>query len=235
MLRGRQRFDLVLAPYNSGAVIVQIASTVCARHNVPFFEPTLFVPIFTPYRYAADGKWDRPETMPYDNSLIVPGLKAKCGTLPPPKNVLFIDDEIGNGTAFSAVMAMVRTALGVEDDISCTIVAEENGFRTDYSLPGVRAKLVPFARRPSPDVNGILFHLVPEAIVAAFEKVGVFDRKQILCTLMGLPVKVLEGCAPTITYDLYHKARSGVPHFERLQSRFLDDLNCLAHQAWITA
>jgi hypothetical protein len=231
-LQQRDRFDLLIAPYNSGAALAAIGSMVCAKQGLPFFSQTLLLPVFTPYRFTGTPGEPEPKALPYDNSRLIPALQAQYTGWPPPTRVLFIDDEIGNGTAFTSAMTLCKEVFAARGDIACTIVAEENGFRVDYSFPGVRANLIPFARRPSPEISGVLFDIVPEAIVSEFARIGVSDRKQIACTLLELPVKTLDGRTPTITHDLVRKARLLLPEFQELRRQFFRRIHDLAEEGW---
>ncbi len=216
-----EKFDLVVAPYNSGAVMVRFAKRVADRHAVPFW-PALLMPVYTPYRFtgSAGGR-----AMPYDNSALIPEIRQKISGLPSAsRSLLFIDDEIGNGRAFNECMRIVTSA--VRDDalvpVSCAIVADENGTRKNYSFPGMDVCFRPYAVRPSPDVSSVIFDLVSDSLADAFRGVGngLLDKKQVASILLSLPVKTLVNGVPRITDGLNKEAERVVIDLARLRADF---------------
>lgn len=220
---GLAPFDLVVAPYNSGAVMVRLAEKVAAARGVSFW-PTLLIPVYTPYRFLGDDG-SGPQTMPYQNSALIPKIGKFLFKLPhPPRALLFIDDEIGNGRAFEECLSCITSATtdGARLPSSCVIVASENGSRSDYSFPGVSVRFISYARRPSPDASGIIFDLVSDSLMNSFRGVGsgLLDKKQVASILLGLPVKTLVDGVPRITQELNTEAEKAVPDLASLRADF---------------
>jgi hypothetical protein len=222
MLRaGAVRFDLVVAPYNSGAVMVRLAERVARSQGVRFW-PALLIPVFTPYRFA---DYTSSQAMPYDNAALIPGVRKTLASFQRPvRALLFIDDEIGNGSAFNECMKVVAAARagGFHGRCSCVIVADEDGTHKAYSFPGMAVNFTPYAVRPSPNVAGIIFDLVPDSVVDAFRAVGngLLDKKQVASVLLGLPVKALINGVPQITNKLNRQAESSIRNLARLRVDF---------------
>lgn len=222
MLRaGAVQFDLVVAPYNSGAVMVRLAERVARSQGVPFW-PALLIPVFTPYRFA-DLASSR--AMPYDNAALIPEVRKTLASFQRPvRALLFIDDEIGNGRAFEESLRVVTAALGEDHHApcSCVIVADEDGAHAAYSFPGMDVSFVPYAVRPSPNVSGVIFDVVPDSIVDAFRGVGrgQLDKKQVASILFGLPVKTLINGVPRVTNELSREAAEVVRNLAQLRKKF---------------
>ena len=218
---GGGRFDLVIAPYNSGAVLVDVAHRVAHRVGRAFW-PTLLLPVYTPYRFAnaTNKAGARP---PYDNAALIPGIRrTKFPGLA--RSLLFIDDEIGNGRAFAECMTVFMGAVGDDAPVplSCMIVAEEDGAHTAYAFPRLTVQLRPFATRPSPWASGAFFELVSDELAEAFRPVGDgrLDKKQIASILLGLPTKTLVNGVPRITDALNREATRLVAGFDTLRAEF---------------
>jgi|GEM_PF-6810333 len=199
-----EQFDCILAPANSGSIMYVLLRGLCHRENI-FIPPAIIVPVFTRYKFP-DGK-----ELPFDNALAAEAVRPQLRAIDAPTitNVLFLDDEIGNGTAFSACWDVFRAAAGerIARTCTCTILAEENGFRSEYPLVGVQTRLAPFAKRPSPDVSGIIYHAFPEDPMCEFrEAFGDRDIKEIIATILGMPIKALAGRKPILRYELLRAA-----------------------------
>jgi hypothetical protein len=230
---GPTRFDLVVAPYNSGAVMVRFAERLAAARGVAFW-PALLIPVYTPYRFLGRSG---SQTMPYNNSALIPEIREFLSRLPrPPRAILFIDDEIGNGRAFEECLRGVTSA--AQDDSllpsSYVIVAAENGSRKSYSFPGVSVRFMPYARRPSPDVSGVIFDLVSDSVMDSFRGVGdgLLDKKQVASILLGLPVKTLVNGVPRITHALNIQAEKVVMNLARLRVDFETYIDRLIAIRW---
>ena len=222
MLRaGAVQYDLVVAPYNSGAVMVRLAERV-ARSQGVLFWPALLMPVFTPYRFA---DLTSSQSMPYDNAALIPRVRKTLASFQRPvRSLLFIDDEIGNGRAFEECMKVVAAALGKNrrESCSCVIVADEDGSHAAYSFPGMDVRFMPYAVRPSPSVSGVIFDVVPDSVMDAFRGVGSgrLDKKQVASILLGLPVKTLINGVPQVADALSREAADVVRNLAQLRADF---------------
>jgi hypothetical protein len=217
---GAAHYDLVIAPYNSGAVMVRLAERVALASGVSFW-PALLMPVYTPYRFMGTNG----QAMPYDNTALIPETRKILATLPfPVRSLLFIDDEIGNGRAFEECMKTVTAA--AEDDTgvpsSCLIVADEDGVHKTYAFPGIDVRFRPYAVRPSSHVSGVVFDIVSDFLVDVFRGVGngLLDKKQVASILLGLPMKTLVNGVPQITEELNRQAESVIGNLPRLRADF---------------
>lgn len=218
---GDAHFDLVVAPYNSGAVMVRLAERAASRQGLSFW-PVLRVPVYTPYRFAnvSDGR-----AMPYDNAAILPEVRKTWASLRlPVRSLLFIDDEIGNGRAFAECLKLVAAARAdaPREPCTCVIVAEADGFHDTYSFPGLDVRFSPYAVRPAPTMSGVIFDLVSDVLADVFRGVGDgrLDKKQVASILLDLPVKTLVNGVPQITHGLNRQAEKIVWNLARLRADF---------------
>lgn len=217
---GAAHYDLVIAPYNSGAVMVRLAERVAAARGASFW-PVLLMPVYTPYRFAGRNG----QAMPYDNAALIPETRKVLAAFScPVRSLLFIDDEIGNGRAFDECMKTLTAAVGDDTGVpsSCVIVADEDGVHKTYAFPGMDVRFRPYAVRSSPHVSGVIFDIVSDVMMDAFRGVGkgLLDKKQVASVLLGLSVKTLVNGVPQITEELNQQTEAAIGNLPRLRADF---------------
>ncbi|MGH7743769.1 MAG: hypothetical protein ACREQ5_02985 [Candidatus Dormibacteria bacterium] len=142
--------------------------------------------------------------------------------------VVFLDDEIGYGMTARTVLQLVHSAdLPLARGVRFIIVAEDGGF------PGIRdAALEVTLRSPRPrvaDMYNAIAYNVPRRYAAPVERVlngevKHLNKKQVMCILLGLPIKSFEKGVPVYSYTYNKLAMAKVANFQELQNRYQEFL-----------
>jgi hypothetical protein len=211
--------DAIVAPANSGTVMIEIARIVHDVVRIPL-PPVLILPIFTTYWFPGV------TSLPYDNAALIP-VAHTFFSEHASRNALFLDDEIGNGQSFRAVMSIVAAASPQSPNRTCTIIAEGNNLTWAYPFDGFRTMFLPYALRPRPDMSGILCNeLIDDATVhligAALGRTVM--KKEAACLLLDQPIKCLNKSIPEWDTESITYCVKGIPHFRERQKRFRQEL-----------
>jgi hypothetical protein len=208
------RPDLLLAAGDSGQAVMYITKLVYQELNLSL-PPLLILPV---YRQA-----DEARIIPFDNSILANELKgANIESLL--QRIVFLDDEIGNGMVAWAVLQLVHLAkLPLARRAEFLIIAEDGGF------PGIRdVALKVTLRSPrlrATDMYNAIAYNVPDRYAAPVEsvlnnKIKHLNKKQVMCILLGLPIKDINKGMPTYSHAYNKLVMTNVPGFQKLQNGY---------------
>jgi len=172
-------FDYILAASDSGQLASYITGVVYDTLSLP--RPPVFVaPIF---RHV-----DKARTILFDNSEQAANFPEwQSANF---KTTLFTDDEIWRGNTLNGLLDLLL-ALNIRID-DLTVVAEDGGFEHNGEVRGIPLRYVSPKQRV-PEIYNAFSYTIPKhfelPVREALKNEPTLNRKQIMCTLLGLPVK----------------------------------------------
>jgi hypothetical protein len=209
------RFDFILAASDSGQLATYITEEVYRSINNKT-PRKLVAPI---YRHI-----DKERTILFDNTILTSQFSKWQDTVL--GNTLFVDDEIWRAATLNGMFDLL-SSLGIKMR-SCTIVAEDGGFHCPHTIHGVHTHFIPTKRR-IPDIYNALSYTIPgryrkpvKEALSSETGLGYFglNDKQVMCTLLGLPIKEWNNGMPQFTERLIQKVEKEVPQFSILQTQY---------------
>jgi hypothetical protein len=208
-----KKFDLIVAPANSGSAMIGLAEiiTQVADLNLP---RTLILPVFS---NMYDG-------MEANNESLIPKIAGNNSLSSRYHNILFLDDEINLGTTFVTVIRLLKDAGKITDSSSCTILAEGNGHLWDYPIAPIKSDFLPYALRPNSEWHNLIFNYMPFYILEDFQdRVDMrLSPKDVAALLFSLPLKDLLGNKPFLNYELLARAEMRMRNFKNYQMQWLE-------------
>lgn len=222
------KFDILIGAGDSGISLVKIAEMV--YQYIELESPLILnLPII-----RWEPKWlnyHGQDTKLFDNSIFIPQIKDKVDSLNKIENILIIDDEITNGTAVKSAVTILLDAADkdkISPNLKLTIVAEDQGFKTDNYWDRVITEFYTFDVNET-EVNNVLSYIVPwrmeEKIKEQFSDKEVSSKVR-LNSLLGLPSKEFERFEeyiiekPVFTNSLENKIKNKIPDFTNMQTEF---------------
>lgn len=205
----KKRFDVLLVGGNSGLMMGRITHEVFDQMNVK--RPPL---IAIPFRR-------KPETEESFQDEIKDQIRKS--NIKEIKNVLFVDDEIGDGCTADGCMEALLKATGTDKkSINYYIVAEDHGFKATH-IKSVKAIYYPFARK-STGLNNTICYCIPIVIDRKIKKIlpdDFYHAKRRFNVLLDLPGRDKKQLSSGYNYHLNEKVSQNVPNIEELKSDFL--------------
>ncbi len=201
----RQRnFDLIVAPADSGSGMIGFAEIVAAEAGVKL-PHALIIPIFS----------ENIATQNVNNDSLVPQIANDFSLAHRYQEILFLDDEINLGGMLSSTLNLMQAAGKIDQNTTCTILAEGNGRIWDYPINGIRTDFLPYALRPNPDWHDLIFNLVPNYLLAEFQdRVDInIGPKESAVLLFGLPLKGLIENDPFLDEGILSRAEKYMPSY----------------------
>jgi len=203
-------FDHVIAASDSGNLATHITHAV--YNALELAPPPVFVaPIF---RHV-----DKVRTIIFDNSLQAANFSEWEGR--DLKKPLFTDDEIWRGNTLNGLLDLLMALRAKIDDI--TLVAEDGGFVHDDNIRGIPLHYVPPKQRV-PEIYNAFSYVIPDEyywpVKGALHDELDINHKQVMCTLLGLPVKDRLHGMPFFSSRLLAKAAIGLPDLVSYQDGF---------------
>lgn len=204
-------FDYMVAASDSGQLAAYITEEVylALYKDAP---PKFVAPIV---RHV-----DKERTILFDNRILASGFSSwRNKSL---EKILFVDDEIWRGKTLKGMLDLLLS-LNCKME-SWTIVAEEYGdFQCAEIMGDLPATFVPTKQR-TPDVYNAFSYTVPLQLQRPIKEVlrdeaGLND-KQVMCTLLGLPIKEWNQGRPRFTVRLIDKAKRDLPAFKEIQEQY---------------
>lgn len=200
------QFDYLMAASDSGQLAAHITYEVYDVLNLP--PPPMFIaPIF---RHV-----DKKRTIPFDNTV----QASKFGEWNDRafNRTLFVDDEIWHGNTLRGILDLVMS-LNVRIE-SLDIVAEDGGFNHQdipYEMP---ITFTPSKQRVREIYNAFSYTIPEQFFAPVYEALGdtALNHKQIMCTLLDLPVKSRPDGMPCFSRDLLGVAEEGLTDFKDYQ------------------
>jgi hypothetical protein len=216
-------YDLVFGAGDSGQIMAWITRTIYEELGIAE-PPFIVMPI---YRHA-----DEAETILFDNNIFSEELKSAVSRNPV-NEVLFVDDEIGGGSAAAASIKLIEACLG-KDKRHYTIVAEDGGFDVRAVFTGLDVDFVPTKKREEGVFNAVAYlpdlELREEIEALLGDKVECYTAKTAMLTLLDLPIKEFNDGRPAFTYRYRDMVGREVEDFERKQNDFQRQLRELINR-----
>ena len=205
-----EHFDSILAASDSGQLAAHITNIVYTALDLA--PPPAFVaPIF---RHV-----DKARTVIFDNSQQADSFPEWRGY--DFKKSLFTDDEIWRGNTLNGMLDLVM-ALNVQI-ADLTVIAEDGGFVHDDNIRGIPLRYI----SPKPRVQEIynaFSYTVPDEYYRPLKQALAdepdINHKQVMCTLLGLPVKDRLHDMPYFSLRLLGKVATNLPDFASYQQAF---------------
>lgn len=212
----QRRFDLLVGAGNSGVGMVKCTQLIYDHLQIQV-PPTLVLPIYRHWPKDA-----RTEENLFDNAVLLPEVKRQLGGPGSLRKILFVDDEIGGGTALRAVVNLLQLARPNQSgDMAVTVVAENHGFNADIKIAGISIQFFPYAEEIK-GLNNLVSYGIPYAIERPITRL--YNDKQIgsverFNLLLGEPVKKMENSQPCFSVEREELKRR-IKDFSGLQGRF---------------
>ncbi len=133
-------------------------------------------------------------------------------------DALFVDDEIWKGNTLNGTLD-VAFSLGIQF-ASLTIIAEDGGFKPEPVMRGVKTNYISPKARVK-DVYNAFSYIIPDEYQTPLQQLDpALNEKQIMCTLLGLPIKAHEDSKPYFSYGILEAAENNLSNFNELQIGF---------------
>lgn len=213
-------FDLIIGAGDSGIALTKVIEIFYQLNNLK--PPQILNMPITRFNYGF--------TL-YDNSILIPKVKEELKSLKQIKNVLFVDDEIANGTTLKAALDVLLASVDknkISTPLKVILVAEDQGFKTDHFMDDIEINMYPFAK----EIKGLLTvirYITPWSIQLKIREHFNDDQigsKSLINLLLNVPIKEtdeIEGIKipkAKFTYRERDLLMSEVPGFEKLQLEF---------------
>lgn len=218
------KFDYIIAAGNSGISMAQI--TLLIYDALKITRPNLIkIPFFRYYPGHNDDKAFLFPNIVYKEELKKQLVLDSVADL----NILFVDDEIGQGITALGVLDLIKeslTELKYSKRLSYFIVAEDQGFQS----PKDEALIYFYAiGKEVEGYNNLIFCMIPSDLeYPIVDKLG-DDTKlpfhQRANLLLDLPIKYFNNGNPIFSNKLLEEAKMEIPEFEKYQKRFEEFLN----------
>lgn len=216
-------YNLIIGPANSGISMVYLYDIVLSalKINKPSY---LFLPIFRPESPLYESGTD------ISHNNLLSSVKDLISKLPKGLKVLFLDDEIGAGTAAHTALDLLVDAAKITGSKieKFTIIAEDLVFQNTYRKD-VAVDFIPISKHPLDGVYNVISGLVPhdlsEAIQSEFQG-HKLRRTEVFNIALGVPIKVLVNNVPQlITMQLSEELEGKSKAFrDELESRIKEYL-----------
>lgn len=203
-------FDSILAASDSGQLAAHITNIVYTTLDLAP-PPTFVAPIF---RHV-----DKARTVIFDNSQQADSFLEWRGY--DFKKSLFTDDEIWRGNTLKGMLDLVMALNAQIADL--TVIAEDGGFVHDDDIRGIPLRYIPPKPRMQ-EIYNAFSYAVPDKyywpLKQALADEPDINHKQVMCTLLGLPVKDRLQGMPFFSTRLLGKAATSLVDFTSHQRAF---------------
>lgn len=184
-------FSLVIGAANSGISITYLYDIALSHLRVTT-PKYLYLPIF------------RAEKIGYDvnHESLLTNVTNALNQVDKSLNILFLDDEIGAGTAAHiALDLLVKAAEANHLSINrYTIIAEDLGFQNTYRKD-IEVEFIPILKHPLDNVYNVLSGLIPAKLskmIQAEVPEQNLRRTEVFNIALGLPIKIIEKKKPSL-------------------------------------
>ncbi len=219
----KKNFDLIIGTGNSGVVMAKFVEMILKELDIKI-PPTLIIPIL---RFS-----DSNEENEFDNGILLELVKWQLHDINKIENVLFVDDEIFRGISVKTAIQLIMEAKSL-NNLNVTIVAEDQGFQLDKSIPNVGIKFYPFSKEIEGHNNAI-FYMIPcdfDNLIKSIFPENVLKWYNRMNVLMGLPIRIMRDGVPTYSYKYSQEAKEKMKDFKKLQDDFLIHVKHLIKQS----
>lgn len=203
------QFDYVMAASDSGQLAAHITTEIYDVLDLSP-PPTFIAPIF---RHV-----DKERTIPFDNTVQTLNFGEWRGRSF--NQALFVDDEIWHGNTLRGILDLVMS-LDVHI-ASLDVIAEDGGFNPTNIPYGIPLTFTPPKPRVAEIYNAFSYTVPEQFFRPVYAALGnsALNHKQVMCTLLDLPVKSRPDGIPCFSGDLLEVAREGLPDFEDYQMNY---------------
>jgi hypothetical protein len=210
-------FDTILAASDSGNLATYITSVIynsTGREMPPIF-------VFPVFRHV-----DKERTILFDNTVSARGYADLTNS--DLGDVLFVDDEIWRGATLRGsldIIGALHASMG-----TMTVVAEDGGFnpRAVEDAYNIKIRYISPRHRVNELYNAFSY-IVPDKYVEALKSTlpggKDINHKQVMCTLLGLPIKEQQDGIPCFSHHLLNEAALKIEDFKALQDGFAEWFN----------
>jgi len=224
------KVDLVVASGNSGLAVGKFTEMIYEELGLSF-PKKLSIPF---YRFLPGYHDDLSKI--FNSEIFLPDVVKQLKNIDNLENVLFVDDEIGQGVTAIGIFKLINQALEKLGRIKIKnfyIVAEDQGFKPPKDLPQI--KFIPYDKELD-GYNNVIFFVNPEELEAPIVKVMGDDDKfpfhQRTNILLNLPVKYFNKGNPVYTEKYLELAKQKILNLAELQNKYIKHLkdlieNCL--------
>ncbi len=228
LLKGdRVVFDLIVGAGDSGIAMVKLTEMVYQKLGQKM--PTkLLVPF---YRYTQK---DIPNGQIADNSALIATIKRELSAVDEINTILFVDDEIGDGTTLKGIIDLINQAkknsIGEQDVIY--VVAEDKDNQFEQKIE-TKIKFLPFAYKNEGTFSAISY-VIPDNFEGPIkEKYSDKEHssKERMNVLLNLPIKTMINGVPRWSKNWQVQLEKEIPGFEGLQQGFKQYLDNLLEEA----
>jgi len=199
-------FDHLLAASDSGQLATHITTEI--YNALEMASPPAFIaPIF---RHI-----DKERTTLFDNTIQAANFSEwRNGEF---GSTLFVDDEIWHGNTLRGILGLIMS-LNVRIE-SLDIIAEDGGFSAESIPHDIPISFTPPKPRVEEIYNAFSYTIPDEYYRPAFDALGDanLNHKQIMCTLLDLPVKSRPGGMPCFSAHLIDSVHEKLPDFDTYQ------------------
>lgn len=212
----QKHFDVLLVGGNSGLMMGRITQEIFDKLNVK--RPPLIAIPFVKCKPEREG------SIRNFIGIFQDEIRDQIGNInfKDFKNVLFVDDEIGDGCTADVCMEALLKATGTDSKlVNYYIVAEDHGFKAS-NIKSVNAIYYPFARK-NIDVNNIISYCIPAVIDQQIRKVlpnDLYHAKRRFNVLLDLPSRDKKQLFSNYNYQLNEKVRQNISNIEELKTDF---------------
>lgn len=221
-------FDLIIGPGDSGITMVKISEIVYNETKLQL-PPKLLIPYF---RYQ---KKDITKGIRFSgNDVLVSAIKDELLNIGALNNILFVDDEIGNGSTVKGIIRLVAQARPdlFKNKPTLYILAEDHGFDPKAVTDRIFTKFIPFATKIE-GVHNAISYIVPKKLEKPIDELypdTVYNDKARMNALLDLPIKVLKNGKPIWSYEFIEKLDKKIPNFKQMQREFKNYLVALVRK-----
>ena len=203
-------FDHIISASDSGNLAVYIVNEIYKILNKKI--PNQF--IFPIFRHI-----DKERTIIFDNTIQKNAyLNLKNSNF---GDILFVDDEIWHANTLNGVLdLLVSLSIKIK---SLTIIAEDGGFKYQSSMRGIPTKYIRTKYRV-PEIYNAFSYIIPSDFQNLLKEIlknePMLNQKQIMCTLLNLPVKARVNNVPYFSTHLIDLANTNIPKFREIQIKY---------------
>ncbi|MEI6498805.1 MAG: hypothetical protein WCO23_02495, partial [bacterium] len=217
-LISRNKFDLIIGAGDSGQVMAWITREIFKALDTEIPQ-IVVLPI---YRHA-----DEAETILFNNNIFTKELRSKTD-LSKVKQILFVDDEVGNGTVVSAVAGLIQNGADDNEERTITILSENRGYNPPIKIAGNTVYFVP-SRNVEANIYNAIQYVVPKILRmktkdALKDLVEYPSEKLALNVLLGLSIKKFNDCDPIFSDQYYIIMKDRIEDFEPTRIAFEAEL-----------
>lgn len=203
------QFDHLMAASDSGQLAAHITTEIYDALNIAT-PPVFLAPIF---RHV-----DKERTVPFDNTVQASNFgEWRDRSF---DRTLFVDDEIWHGNTLRGMLDLVMS-LNVHIR-SLDIIAEDGGFNPTSLPHDIPITFIPPKPRVTEVYNAFSYTVPEQYFMPIYEALNDpnLNHKQIMCTLLNLPIKSRPSGMPCFSEQLVELSQEKLPDFGDYQTNY---------------